>query len=254
MVRLIDSHAHLEDIRDLKNSLQRASEAGVAAIIAVGSNHDSNRFVLEVSSRSWGDLKVYPALGVHPWEISRGQVEEAVAFIKEKVNRAVGIGEVGLDYWYREVRENPEMMAKQRSLFRTFLKIAKRHDKPVIIHSRGAWNDCLNLVIEEDVKDAVFHWFTGPDNTLQRLLDHGYYVSATPAAEYSREHRRVIQKTPIENLLLETDSPVNYRGFEAEPADIIRSLHAVAKLKGISIEAVAEETSENASSLFNIDI
>ncbi|MFQ6095714.1 MAG: TatD family hydrolase, partial [Candidatus Bathyarchaeia archaeon] len=114
--------------------------------------------------------------------------------------------------------------------------------------------DSVEMTIEAEVKKAVFHWFTGPTDSLERLLEHGYFVSATPAAEYSKEHRRVIEKTPLENLLLETDSPVNYRGLEAEPAHVAKSLSAVAKLKGISESIVAERTTENASSLFGLKV
>ncbi|MDH5439981.1 MAG: TatD family hydrolase, partial [Candidatus Bathyarchaeota archaeon] len=119
---------------------------------------------------------------------------------------------------------------------------------------RGAWKDSVEMTAEAEVRNAVFHWFTGPDDTLRKLLEHGYFVSATPAAEYSKEHRSVIEKTPLENLLLETDSPVNYRGIEAEPAHLVKSLSAVAKLKEMAENRVAEETTENASRLFRLSI
>lgn len=140
----------------------------------------------------------------------------------------------------------------QREIFRRILRIANESKKPLSIHSRGAWIDCVNMVIEANVKKAVFHWFSGPSEVLKKLLDHGYHVSATPAAAYSKEHRRVILNTPLENIILETDSPVVYSGEAAEPAHIIRALKAVAEIKGKSEETVAEETTENARQLFKI--
>jgi len=181
-------------------------------------------------------------------------IESTLNFIESKVGEAVGIGEVGLDYWYREVRKDEEKKKLQQGVFSTLLKIAKRNDKPVIIHSRGAWKDSVDMAIEVGVKKAVFHWFTGPKEVLEKLLERGFFVSTTPAAEYSKEHQRTIENTPLENLLLETDSPVNYRGFEAEPAHVIRSLSAVAKLKGLSENVVADKTTENALRLFRLEI
>ncbi|MBM4401312.1 MAG: TatD family deoxyribonuclease, partial [Crenarchaeota archaeon] len=228
MFRLVDAHAHLEDLKDLEGAIRRAADAGVVAVITVGSDYDSSLFALKISKKEDCGLKVYPALGVHPWNISQNGVESTLDFIESKVDEAVGIGEVGLDYWYKEVRKDLEKKRLQREVFEILLKTAKRHNKPVIIHSRGAWKECVDMAVEAEVEKAVFHWFTGPIEVLRRLLEQGYFVSATPAAEYSREHRNVIENTPLENLLLETDSPVNYHGVEAEPAHVTRSLEAVA--------------------------
>jgi len=254
MLQLVDAHAHLEDLKDVEGAIRRAVDVGVVAVIAVGSDHDSSRFALEMSKKEGYGLRIYPALGIHPWNLSQSRIEPALNFIESKIDEAVGVGEVGLDYWYREARKDPERKKLQQDVFNALLKIAKRHDKPVIIHSRGAWKDSVDTVIETGVKTAVFHWFTGPTEVLERLLEKGHFVSATPAAEYSREHRRVIENTPLENLLLETDSPVNYQGLEAEPSHVIRSLSAVAKLKGVRENVVADKTTENASKIFRIKV
>jgi len=254
MFRLVDTHAHLDDLGDLEGAIRRAVNVGVVAIIAAGSDYDSSRFALEISEKRGYGLKIYAALGIHPWSLSQNGIEPALNFIESKVDVAVAVGEVGLDYWYREVRKDPEKKRMQQDVFKALLKIAEGHDRPVIIHSRGAWKDSLDMAIEAGVKKAVFHWFTGPAEVLAKLLEQGYFISATPAAEYSREHKMAIEDTPLENLLLETDSPVNYRGLEAEPAHITRSLSAVAKLKGINENIVAEETTDNASKLFRLKV
>lgn len=252
MCRIVDCHVHLEEMKNLREAIRKAVDVGVVAVIAVGSDYASSRFALEVSERGGYSLKVYPALGIHPWRLNLEMVKETLKFIESNIDKAVGIGEVGLDYWYKEVRKNPEKKTFQREVFKALLNLARRHDKPVIIHSRGAWNDCVEMTIGAKVRKAVFHWFTDPDETLERLFDHGYFVSATPAAEYSKELRRVIKNAPLERILLETDSPVKYRGLEVEPADVVRSLKAVAELKGEEETTVAEKTTENAERIFNI--
>lgn len=254
MPRLVDAHSHLEDISDLDGALRRAVDAGVAAIITVGSDYNSCRFALDTSKNESYGLRIYPALGIHPWSLVQDGTKTTLNFIESKIGEAVGIGEVGLDYWYKEVRKNREKKRLQQDVFHAFLDMAKRYDKPIIIHSRGAWKDCVEMTIDAEVKKVVFHWFTGPEDTLERLLEHGYFVSATPAAHYSKEHRRVIEKTPLEYLLLETDSPVKYQGLEAEPAHVVKSLSAVARLKGIGEKTVADRTTENASRVFGLDM
>ena len=140
----------------------------------------------------------------------------------------------------------------QRKVFRRLLELAKQNGKPVSIHSRGAWQDCVDFSIEIGVKKAVFHWFSGPTRTLKEILEHGYFVSATPAATFSPEHRKIVRNTPLDNLLLETDSPVSYRGQTSEPSDVLKTLAAVADLKGKEEEIIAEKTTSNSKHIFGI--
>lgn len=253
LMKLIDTHAHLEDVENLGDAVKRAAEVGVIAIIAVGSDYDSNLWVMRESRKYETEkLKIYPALGLHPSGLDVSKVEDTIGFIKENINEVVALGEVGLDYWDRDARKDEKRKELQRNIFRRILDIARKNDKPVSIHSRGAWADCVDIVIEANVKKAVFHWFSGPSEALKKLIDCGYYVSATPAAAYSKEHRRVITRTPLENIVLETDSPVIYAGEPAEPAHIVKALNAVAELKGEDKDVIAEKTTENAKKIFRI--
>ncbi len=255
MYKLVDTHAHLEQIEDLQAALARAREVGVSAIITAGSNYDSSRWALQVSSkRKQCDPKVYATIGVHPLSLDPSKIDRALGFIRKNVDKAVGVGEIGLDYWFKDVRKDPDKKELQKRLFKNLLEIAKEHGKPVVVHSRGAWKDCLEMVREAKVERAVFHWFSGPLDVLESIIKEKYYISATPAAAYSKEHRAAIQNTPIENILLETDSPVVYQGKTSEPAHVISSLNEVAALKGMEKEAVANKTSRNAVELFSIEI
>ena len=252
-MKLVDTHAHLEDMERLDEALARAEESGIAAVVTMGADSKSNIWALDEGAKHGRHgLKVYPALGIHPGLIDASRVDADVQFVEDNVGRAVAIGEIGLDYWYKAVRKDEEKKALQRATFVRLLEIARKYDKPVSIHSRGAWTDCVNMTIKAGVKKAVFHWFTGSSDDLKKLLDSSYYVSATPAAAYSKEHRATIEGSPLERILLETDSPVSYRGELAEPSHVLKALAAVAELKKEKQETVAEATTENAETVFGI--
>lgn len=248
--RLIDTHAHLDEFDEMEPIIERAREAGVDAIIAVGANMRACRSTLQ-----WADAYpgyVYPALGVHPTEWFEEDVEETLRFVEEHLSRCVAVGEIGLDYWSREARKSKAVRRRQREIYVRQLEMAVEYDKPVSIHSRGSWRDALDLLLKHGPERAVFHWYSGPIDILRELLNAGYYISATPAAEYSKHHRAALQEAPLERILLETDSPVEYRGRPSEPADLPLVARALAELKDVSLEEVVEATTRNAERLFRI--
>jgi len=282
MLRIIDTHAHLEEIEDLNSAIKRAKEAGVIAIIAVGSNYESNERVLEISKKqnfldlasetsvlskkqNFLDLasetsvlfqsqqfKIYAALGIHPGGLDPSRINPSLQFIENHIHEIVGIGEIGLDWWLKDARRDTEAKKLQKNVFYPLLELAKHYKKPAIVHSRGAWRDCLTLVTNAKVEKCVFHWFSGPLDVLHGILERGYFISATPACQYSKEHRYTIQATPLERILLETDSPVKYKGKESEPADVVKTLYAVSELKNCTKDQVAKVTTENAIKLFDL--
>lgn len=253
MLRLIDTHAHLDEIEDLDAQIAEAKAAGLVAIIAVGSDLSSNRKVLEIANLHQGF--VFPALGWHPWYIREDGIYANIDFIAANMDKAVAVGEIGLDY-HKRVRAVADKDLQKRVL-EELLKIAVAHGKPALIHSRYAWRDAYDAVDRTGLVKAVFHWYTGTSSVLRDIIAHGYYISVTPAVEYHEEHRRAVKEAPLEQLLLETDSPVTYgRGsdheFVASPAYVRRSLKGAAALKGLSEEELAAVTTENAERLFSI--
>ena len=249
--RLIDTHAHLEEIKNLEQAVTEAKSANIMAIIGVGSDYESNQKVLD-SAQVYKDF-VYPALGLHPWDLKSSEIDRNLEFIETHVDKAVGIGEIGLDYDKRVMAIAEKDL--QKSVLTEVLKIAKTYKKSVIIHSRYAWRDSLSLVEEAQIENAVFHWYTGPSSVLRDIVSQGYFISATPAVEYHEEHRRAVKEIPLERLLLETDSPVVYRRgsefeYEARPADVVRALRGAARLKGVSEAQIAEVTTDNALKFF----
>ncbi|MFC2009375.1 TatD family hydrolase [Chloroflexota bacterium] len=246
--QLTDSHAHLEELEDLDLAIERAKRNGVIAIVAVGSDYESNNQVLEIAERYRSF--VYPALGFHPGSLEVSCIDRNIQLIEANINNIVAIGEVGLDYKKELIKRSGKDL--QKDVLKRILTLAKKYNKPVIIHSRYAWRDSFTLANESQVDRAIFHWYTGPINVLKDILSRGYFLSATLATEYHEEHRRAIKEVNLENLLLETDSPVSYRGHQAEPADVIRVLHSVAELKGLPLDIIADKTTENAMRFYGI--
>ncbi len=243
-IPLIDGHAHLDQLTDLTESLQEARSAGVRGIIAVGMDVESNRKVLRIAESN--PRYVYPALGYHPWEIKEQEVEANLSFVQDHVREGVAMGEIGLDY---KIKVKKEL---QWRVFGEILDLALESDRPVIVHCRFSHRRAFDMVRERKIKRAVFHWYSGPVDVLEKILSTGYLISATPALAYSPPHREAIQRTPIEQILLETDTPVSYRGKEANPKDVRISLEEVAKLKKLEPSTVAVQTTTNASEFFRI--
>lgn len=250
MYRLIDTHSHLEEIENLDLSVSRARNNGVAAIIAVGQDYESNCQVLEMAEKY--KSYVFPALGLHPGRLGAvaATLDRELQFIEDNVNSIVAIGEIGLDYKKDLVKTASKDL--QKEAFRQVLGLAAKYNKPVSVHSRYSWRDCFSLVSDCGVKKAVFHWYTGPSNVLDDILNHGYLLSVTLAAEYHYEHKRAVKEAPLDRLMLETDSPVTYRGHKAGPEDVIKSLTATSELKQIAPDIIAEKTTENAVKFFNL--
>jgi len=254
--KLIDTHTHLDELNNLDLTLEEARKAGIIAIVAVGSNHQSNIRTLEISEKY--RLFVYPALGLHPWELANlgtSEIDDNLRFIEQNIASTVAVGEIGLDYSKRLL--NVASKELQKEVLGRLLDIAMKHAKPAIIHSRYAWKDALNSIQDCGIDKAVFHWFTGFSSVLRGIIDGGYFVSATPAAEYHEEHRRAVKEAPLQKLLLETDCPVTYgreARYESRPADILRGLEAVSQLRGVAESTIAEQTTKNAINFFSLDI
>jgi TatD DNase family protein len=226
-LRIVDTHAHLSDLEDREGVIERARETGIEAIVAVGGNLETSRATL-----GWADDfggYVHPAIGIHPSKWMDDDVPETLGFIEANLERCVAVGEIV-----------------------ELLGMAESHGKPASVHGRGAWEDALELAKKHGPERIVFHWFSGPLEVLRGVLDSGYMISATPAAEFSKHHRAALAEAPLERVVIETDSPVSYHGKRAEPSDILLTLKSLAELKGLPEEDVAEATTENAKRFFGI--
>lgn len=250
---MIDTHAHLDHVENLPDVLAAAARAGVSAIIAVGEDLASNRKNLDIR-RSFACPRIYLGFGFHPDRVHRQDVEPCLEFIREHLKEAVAIGEIGLDFWYPWVKKDAVLKEKQKAVFRQMLQAAKEGDLPAVIHSRGAWRESLDITREAGVQKAVFHWYSGPLDVLEAILSQGYYVSCSSSLLYSKPSQDVVRATPLDRLLIETDSPVFYRdgggGFVASPKDVLKTLECVCRLKGLPDTLAAESLNRNACRCF----
>ena len=254
-MQIIDTHAHVEQLEDIDGALQRAQQAGVTDIVAMSVDLASMRKTLELADRGVSP-KIHLALGIHPGMIKPDEQPQAYGFIEANIGKAVAVGETGLDYWYKWVRKDEVERAKQKDSFQFHLDLARQRDLPIVIHSRGAWRDCLEMAKAAQVKRALFHWYSGPLDIMQGVLEAGYYVSTSPSVAYSPQSREAMAQAPLERILIETDSPVHFKdseaGFLAEPKDVVRTLKAVAQLKSLDEEIVLARVNQNAREFFQI--
>jgi TatD DNase family protein len=241
---MIDGHAHLNEIKEIDRALGHARAAGITGIVAVGMDLASNRDTLALAERFPGF--VHPAIGYHPWSITKEGIEANLNFIRDHLVSCVALGEVGIDYGAKAKKQ------VQRDVFAQLLSVAASHQRPVIVHSRYSHQRTFVMVREAELEKAIFHWYSGPLEVLEQIVAGGYYVSCTPALAYSPPHQAAMKAAPLERILVETDSPVVYQGKESEPADLITTLRELSRVKECSFEEVARITSENAQRFFQI--
>jgi TatD DNase family protein len=253
-----DTHAHLDQIDDLPQALKDAKQAGVVGIMAVSVDLQSCRKNLEISQHD--DPKIFVGLGIHPGNIIPAEIETTLDFVRTHIRQAQAIGEIGLDFWYRWVKKDEAKKQLQRQVFVQQLEIAKEAKLPVIIHSRGAWQECFEMAKTCGIPRAVFHWYSGPVAVLKEILAAGYFVSATPSLAYSPQAREAISFAPLEQTLIETDCPVYYQGteeaegFQARPRDVFRTLQIYAAIKKVDPHKALQIFNANAQQVLGMTI
>ena len=257
-MKIYDTHAHLDHVENLETALKDADQVGVVGIICVSMDVASSQKNLEIK-RKFKSPKIYLAMGMHPSEAKLSDLDNLKKLIIENKNELTAVGEIGLDFSYKWVRKDQVKRNEQRQVFAELLKMAVELDLPAIIHSRGMEQECLDTAKKLGVKKGIFHWYSGPVDVLKKIMDEGYFVSTSPSVAYSPPSREAMTHAAIEQTLIETDSPVNFKNptteesFISEPKDVFRTLKAYASLKNISEEKAAEQLNRNTISFFNLE-
>lgn len=255
---MFDAHCHLEFIENPEQVIKEAKKRNCSFCSAVSDLKDV-RMVLRLGE---ANDNVFIALGLHPERALKYadlQIDDYEKIIRSNAHRIVAIGEIGLDYaWVKESSD----VARTKEIFRRFLRIAKELNKTVVIHCREAFADTLQILkqeLEGSKVNVIIHFFSGSKQDLKECLDRGYWISYNTIAVRSKSFRKLIEKTPIERLLLETDAPWcdPYKEKDGDkltnvPWNIAATAELVARLKDLTKDEVLEKTEKNAREAFRI--
>ena len=255
-MKTIDTHAHLDHLPNLDQSLEDAYQAGVEGIVCVSMDLKSCQRNLEIKKKT-SNPKIYLAMGMHPSEANLTDLNNVLQMIKDNASELTAVGEIGLDFWYKWVKKDESKKNEQRDVFRRQLELADTLKLPAIIHSRGAWAECLKTVKDVGLKRCVFHWYSGPVDVLDEIMAAGYYVSTTPSLAYSPQSREAIGHADMRHVLIETDCPVYYRiseneGFQSQPKDVVKTLQAYCALMNMNQEEAVLVLNQNARDCFGL--
>ncbi len=265
-MKLVDVHCHLNHKlfeKDLPEVIERAKKAGVVKIICSGTGPPANREVLELANR-FPDIVgctfgAYPldALNIYseaPDEcgITRGghfDLDAEIEWMKKNKDSCVGVGEAGLDY--AEITD-PETIKKMKENFQKVIELCEKINKPLLIHSRKAEADCVEMIESSRLKNVVFHCFHGRKSLLKHINDGGWYCSIPPVIMRLQHFETVVQMLNINQLLTETDAPWlgPVQGERNEPANVVQTIKRIATLKGFTEEEVANNILLNYQSVF----
>jgi len=250
---LIDDHCHLMHAayKDLDAVIDRAKKAGVKAIICSGINPPTNREALEIAKKYAplvrASLGIYPvdALGVEQdveagLKVHKGPInlDEEFAFIKQHKNEISAVGEVGLDYhWIKD----KELQKKERENFARIIEFVEKLGKPIIVHTRRAEEDCINMLTSSKLKNVVLHCFEGRKSLIKKAADAGYIFSIPTNIVKSQHFQVLTEMANINQITTETDGPyLSPDGsFPNEPANVLQVINKIAEIKKFEPEEVA---------------
>jgi TatD DNase family protein len=252
LMKYIDSHAHYDDERfnnDRDELLSSLYSKGVDKIITVGCRIEQCISAIELAKKH---RHVYAAVGIHPEDCEaapENYLEQLEQWVK--LDKVVAIGEIGLDYHYDGFDRH-----RQIKLFDEQLALAKHLDMPVIIHSRDATADTMEILKKYAPLKGVMHCFSGSAETAKQVLLYGLYISFTGVLTFKSARKAVeaLSVVPMDRLLLETDcpymAPEPFRGQRCDSSMIVKVIDRISELKRIEPESVAQITMENTLRLF----
>lgn len=255
-MKLFDTHAHLNDKRfdaDRDELISGFKKSNVAKVITLGTDIDTSSQCMDIAKKHEG---VYAAVGLHPHDAKNFEDENISTFEQmAKDKNVVAIGEIGLDYHYDFSPRDKQMHA-----FILQMEMAKRLELPAVYHVREAFGDFIPMVEKGEIlTNAVMHCYGGSIESAKICLDAGMMISFTGVISFKNANKvkKVVEYVPLDRLMIETDcpymAPVPYRGKRNEPAYVAQVARAMAQIKGISIEEIAEITYNNAIRFFNIN-
>ncbi len=253
---IIDDHAHIEKDRILKSFtsmddfISDQEKNNVKYIITQSLNRKTAEEALALSKEH---KIILPALGIypHPGLSQIEGIDSDFKWIKRNIGSAVAIGEVGLDYSYENISVKEKEF--QRALFEKFIDLSIQKKLPIIIHSRKAEKDVIELLIEKNAKKVVLHCFSGKKKIIQLAYEHGFYFSVPTNIVKSQHFQMLVDLVDISKILTETDSPFMSPftdGKPNQPKNIAESLKIIAKIKNMTVEETSNAIFQNFQKLY----
>ena len=254
---IIDVHIHLDNYSEIQQQriIDEMTEYGIESLITVSSDLPSAKANLKLH-RAYNQIK--PAFGFHPEQplLDKKEMEALCAFICLYQQEMIAIGEVGLPYYTR--KENPALQLDPYiNVLDQFMMLAKQLRKPIVLHAiyEDAAIAC-DLLEKNKIESAHFHWFKGDTQTVERMIQRGYFISITPDVVYEEEIQALVERYPLEQLMVETDGPWAFTGpFEGEmthPKMIHHVIETIAFIKELKINDVYEQIYENTKNFYGI--
>ncbi len=261
---MIDAHCHVTYIENIDREIAEWKDKGMKAVVTSALGIKEAEKSLELRNE-YSDF-VFLCFGLHPGDIGKftsKQTEEYVEFIGQNRKNIVAIGEVGLDYNWVTDKTKQE---KSKEIFLQMIELANALNLPLVIHTRNgrdgsAVADALAMLKENNAKQVMMHCFSGNESELRTALSLGYFISYATNICWTKKHTYLAAKTPLEQMLMETDSPwldpdssFGERKLENRPWKINKSAEVIEKIKGIPKEEILKITADNARKFFSIQM
>ena len=245
-MRPVDAHCHIDFDQyseDRDEVIQRAEEE-LDFIVNAGSCLENNIQVLELEEKH--PEFVIANLGLHPTYTEKfDQLQEIKEQIRDEDPAAVG--EIGLDHHHVS---DEDVRDRQRQVFREMLDLAEELDKPVVVHSRDAEEEAVDIISDYDLPGVMLHCFNGSADLAEEAVEKGFKIGVTTQVLYSSRVQKIVHRLNVDDLLLETDSPFLYRGERNEPVNVVESAEKITEIKGLGKEDVIGATTRNAARMF----
>ena len=257
-MKFIDTHTHLflkQFSGDIDSVIENAIASGVSKMFLPNISSSTTKAMMELCRKY--PKNCFPMMGLHPCDVKKESLEKELLHVEGMLekNKFIAVGEIGLDlYW------NKTTLDIQKAAFETQIKLAKKHQLPIVIHVRESFNEAIEIVekLNDDSLSGVFHCFTGDVGDAKRITDLGnFYLGIGGVLTFKNAGvDKTIKEIDLKHLILETDSPyltpTPFRGKRNESKYILNIAEKLAEVKGVSLEEIAEITNKNASNLFKI--
>jgi TatD DNase family protein len=246
---LIDVHCHLE-MCEKPDDIASEAEKKDIIIVTAGVGMEANKKALEFASKH---KNVQACLGMYPVDalkLTDKEINNIVKQIKENKDKVWGIGEIGLDYKESEKDEERE---RQREIFEKFIKLAIELDKPTVVHSRKAEEDCIKILEELKAKRVIMHCFSGKMSFVKKIIENGWMLSIPTSVNNSEHFQGIIKITPITQLLCETDAPYLHprKEWPNSSLNIAVCYAKIAEIKQLDVKEVERQIEKNFEILYS---